>query len=771
MAIKFDKILGKLREVDAGGSSGSGTGWDGEIDNYAGLPLASTVPNEVYKVLNTQGTWVLGTKKKAGLYESDGIDWKFLGVELAIATEAEIDDGTESAVRRISPALMKRSVEQHSGSLSVSMQKVYVDHVNGTSGGNGAITSPLDTIANAVIWIESPTGGNDASHLLNWQIVLAPCTTYENVSLPDRVSMIGSGRVSILGGLVTISSSCVLENLNFRRNHPLTAGCVNITGSYTHVKECFFTGNCNGNEHHLIHSDTATVVTDCIFEPNVESSSAEVFCFVQDGASTSVLRDLFILEDPTHSGVLFAGKCAWTGRIQVGNITSNINKTFIELFDAGNGTIELIDKPNAIDLYTNQTITGEKTFTDSIKMTGEYSTGFMGCGYDTGKIFEFNNDHTYSGVSHDLISIYNGGSAGQIFWGNSRPRDFSIASDGIMYIYDGGYGRRLYAIDTSDWSIVETFNGGSPYYIDVAPIESGGESLEYNEDNGYLYFGGRDCIVHVIDPTNGSVVDTKDLTTQFTDPNSMISSMRHSSDGNWYLIDSFLDYFHVYDSDFVHSYSKSTVHTVSRGINCYALMEIPTGWYTFDIGNDSIDEYDTNLDFVATYDYTSIMTALGEDFLAGLDVLPDATSTVTTTITYNALNNTVTFTNLAIGTSFTIDGETITALATGTADNDTLATKGYVDDNSGGGGTLTLIEEIEHGIASNILNLVYNYTGSELTSIDYNDTSGGTTLYTAGFNYNSGVLTDVVYTRMSDGTTSTKTMTYTSGILTEINWT
>jgi len=94
-------------------SGGAGTGWVGEVDNFSLLPLASTVTDEVYKVLNPQGTWLLGTKKKAGLYESNGTTWQFLGVELSKATTGEITAGTETAVRRHSPADIVSYIDQH----------------------------------------------------------------------------------------------------------------------------------------------------------------------------------------------------------------------------------------------------------------------------------------------------------------------------------------------------------------------------------------------------------------------------------------------------------------------------------------------------------------------------------------------------------------------------------------------------------------------------------------------------------------------------------
>ena len=45
------------------------------VANYAALPPASSVPDVVYLTEASQGTFLLGTRKKAGLWRSNGSIW------------------------------------------------------------------------------------------------------------------------------------------------------------------------------------------------------------------------------------------------------------------------------------------------------------------------------------------------------------------------------------------------------------------------------------------------------------------------------------------------------------------------------------------------------------------------------------------------------------------------------------------------------------------------------------------------------------------------
>lgn len=64
------------------------------VNTYADLPVASEQVGEVYIVGTATGVWMLGTKKNAGLYKSDGVSWSYLGVSV------EIDD-TQTATNTV----------------------------------------------------------------------------------------------------------------------------------------------------------------------------------------------------------------------------------------------------------------------------------------------------------------------------------------------------------------------------------------------------------------------------------------------------------------------------------------------------------------------------------------------------------------------------------------------------------------------------------------------------------------------------------------------
>jgi hypothetical protein len=278
-------------------------------------------------------------------------------------------------------------------------------------------------------------------------------------------------------------------------------------------------------------------------------------------------------------------------------------------------------------VYDNEGVTASSNVTITVTNTlGAFTEGFYAAAYDLGFIYEFDTNFTYTGNSHELAAIYNSGSSGQIFWGEGSPRDISLSTNGTMYVYDGGYGSRIYAIDTSDWTIDETFVGGSPYYLDVRSIDRTGESIEFNDTDGILYYAGRSNIVYGFDVSTGSIVSSNDLSAQFSGGSSMVASMRVGSDGNWYTVDNFLDNFHIYDSSWNHIRSTSTLHTGSSlGVNVYAITERGDGsWITFDIGNDNVDVYDSTLTYAQTYDFDTIVASLGEDIFTGLEWVPQA---------------------------------------------------------------------------------------------------------------------------------------------------
>lgn len=50
------------------------------VDTFDDLPDVNNEAGKIYIVLNPQGTWLLGTKRRAGLYYADPPNWRKLGV-------------------------------------------------------------------------------------------------------------------------------------------------------------------------------------------------------------------------------------------------------------------------------------------------------------------------------------------------------------------------------------------------------------------------------------------------------------------------------------------------------------------------------------------------------------------------------------------------------------------------------------------------------------------------------------------------------------------
>lgn len=87
----------------------------GEVLNYSALPPVAAHVLEVYLVEEKQGTWLLGTRRPAGLYRSNGATWVYLGINIDQVSTAEMAAGTETDVRIFSPENVHTMIEEHAG--------------------------------------------------------------------------------------------------------------------------------------------------------------------------------------------------------------------------------------------------------------------------------------------------------------------------------------------------------------------------------------------------------------------------------------------------------------------------------------------------------------------------------------------------------------------------------------------------------------------------------------------------------------------------------
>ncbi len=83
---------------------------DGEVNTYAELPKASHHYDEIYIVHETTGTWLLGTKKQAGLYTPTGGIWSFLSDDSQQAAGIDLTSANSTSIRRWSPTNIKEII-------------------------------------------------------------------------------------------------------------------------------------------------------------------------------------------------------------------------------------------------------------------------------------------------------------------------------------------------------------------------------------------------------------------------------------------------------------------------------------------------------------------------------------------------------------------------------------------------------------------------------------------------------------------------------------
>lgn len=106
------------------------------------MPAADTKANEAYIVKGASGTWLLGSKKKAGLYYSNGVEWTYMGNNVSIddtitsnesvwssAKVNEVVSGGTGSGEYVRPMAMNISV---GGAASGTTFNSQISHTDGT---------------------------------------------------------------------------------------------------------------------------------------------------------------------------------------------------------------------------------------------------------------------------------------------------------------------------------------------------------------------------------------------------------------------------------------------------------------------------------------------------------------------------------------------------------------------------------------------------------------------------------------------------------------
>lgn len=67
------------------------------VATFADLPAAASYTDKIYRVLTTTGTWILGTKKSMGIYQSNGTTWQILPGAISLTDLIDISISSEPA--------------------------------------------------------------------------------------------------------------------------------------------------------------------------------------------------------------------------------------------------------------------------------------------------------------------------------------------------------------------------------------------------------------------------------------------------------------------------------------------------------------------------------------------------------------------------------------------------------------------------------------------------------------------------------------------------
>ncbi len=239
---------------------------------------------------------------------------------------------------------------------------------------------------------------------------------------------------------------------------------------------------------------------------------------------------------------------------------------------------------------------------------------FWAVGSEHGQAYRYDSSWQFTGETIDLRATLNNGPLGQVHWGRMQPRDMVRDRQGRWYVLDIGYGKRVYRF-TADFA----FDG---FWIDVADRESNPEGLAVT-DQGAILVGGRSKQLFMYDST-GHYVQSIDVQAQLTSPSSQITGIQRARNGQWYILDSYDDQIHAYDSAFQYTGWTGTTHfgeSQVKGNSPYGFTQLSNGnWIVTDIQDDALHLYDESFTYQASYPQSQ------DGWMTGLGVITPETS-------------------------------------------------------------------------------------------------------------------------------------------------
>lgn len=293
------------------GSAGTGTGWAGEVDNFAALP-AATGSGDVYLVKNSTGfLW----NRRKGLYRDEGVGtWNRLSNATfqALDSESKFYDNDDNT---------KIMDFQLSGITAGNTRTLTCPDSSGTIALISDIYDPEKT------YVVSPSGGDYTTiqaaltaHSTGGELFLVYPGTYTNDTInftANNQCVVGVGTtiqqvvtnttaICVSGGF----TGCSIENINFQMTATTSQNMINGTGSLR-LRFCKLevnaSGTIAGNVCAICHSGTLTMEQGQIIYNNAAISAGQVKSVVLAQAGATIkLEEVFIDADGSNASAAFA---------------------------------------------------------------------------------------------------------------------------------------------------------------------------------------------------------------------------------------------------------------------------------------------------------------------------------------------------------------------------------------------------------------------------------------------------------------------------------